>query len=115
MNHPIRAAGAATVALVTTALARCGPAFADDIVVSPSSSGMPGGQLFTRLLGWLAQAALYGSVASILVGGGIWGLSKLTGNYEGGAKGLKLTLGGVVGALMVGVAPQLVNMAFRAA
>jgi hypothetical protein len=116
MSHRVVRSGVVAVAATTlAALGAPGVAFADDVNVSPSSAGMPGGELFQRLLAWLAQGALWGSVASILLGGGIWGLSKVTGNYDGGSKGLKLTVGGVAGALLVGVAPQLVNMAFQAA
>jgi hypothetical protein len=103
------------VAVGAATWAQRSPAWADDIHVTPSAAGMPGAALFARLLSWLAQAALFASVASILIGAGIWGLSKVTGNYDGGSKGLKLTLGGVAGALLVGVAPQLVNLAFKAA
>ena len=83
--------------------------------VSPTSSGMPGAELIQQLLGWLDQVALWGSLASILVGAAIYGLSQNTGNYAGGFRGKQLAVAGVVGACMAGLAPTAVNMLFRAA
>ena len=37
-----------------------------DVSVDPTTSGMPGAELIQRLLNWLAQAALWGSLAAIL-------------------------------------------------
>ena len=47
--------------------------------VSPTSAGMPGAELIGRLLSWLSQLALWGSLASILVGSGPWPRGR-TGN-----------------------------------
>ena len=40
-----------------------------------SADGLPGASLFQTMLNWLSQAALWGSLASLLVGAAIWGLS----------------------------------------
>ena len=85
------------------------------VSVSPSSSGMPGGVLIQQLLGWLAQIALCGALASILVGAAVYGLSQNTGNYAGGYRGKQLALAGVVGACLAGLAPTVVNLLFHAA
>ena len=85
------------------------------VTVSPTSSGMPGAELMQQLLGWLGQIALWGSLASILVGAAIYGLSQQTGNYAGGYRGRQLAVAGVVGACLAGLAPTAVNMLFRAA
>ena len=85
------------------------------VSVSPSSSGMPGGALIQQLLGWLDQVALWGALASILVGAAIYGLSQNTGNYAGGYRGKQLALAGVVGACLAGLAPTVVNLLFHAA
>jgi len=90
------------------------PAWADDVKVTPSTKGMPAGQTIQTMLSWIAQAALFASLGSILVGAAVWGLSKLMGSYSGGHKGLTLTIGGCCGALIVGIAPQLINMFFKA-
>ena len=89
--------------------------FVAQVRVSPTSSGMPGAELIQQLLGWLDQIALWGSLASILVGAAIYGLSQHAGNYAGGYRGKQLAVAGVVGACLAGLAPTAVNMLFRAA
>ena len=85
------------------------------VSVSPTSSGMPGAQLIQQLLGWMDQIALWGSLASVLVGAAIYGLSQNTGNYAGGYRGKQLAVAGLVGACLAGLAPTAINMLFRAA
>lgn len=85
------------------------------VSVSPTSAGMPGAALIQQLLGWLDQIALWGSLASVLVGAAIYGLSQNTGNYAGGYRGKQLAVAGLVGACLAGLAPTAINMLFRAA
>ena len=85
------------------------------VTVTPSGAGMPGGELIQQMLNWLGQVALWGSLASILVGAAIYGLSQNTGNYSGAYKGKALALAGVVGACLAGIAPTAVNLLFSAA
>jgi hypothetical protein len=86
-----------------------------DVGATPSSDGMPGAVLIEKLLGWLAQIALWGSLASILVGAAAWGLSQQSGYATGASRGRTLALAGVVGALLAGLAPSIVNLLFKAA
>src|SRR5438270_580172 len=44
------------------------------VSVTPTTSGLPGANLFQQLLNWLSQAALWGSLASLLIGAAIVGL-----------------------------------------
>jgi hypothetical protein len=85
------------------------------VQVSPTSAGMPGAELIGRLLSWLGQLALWGSLASILVGAAVYGLSKESGHHAGATRGRMLAAGGAVGAILAGLAPTIVNMLFRAA
>ncbi|MEW6476853.1 MAG: hypothetical protein AB1679_31740 [Actinomycetota bacterium] len=85
------------------------------VSVSPSSAGMPGAQLITQLISWLSQLALWGSLASILVGAAIYGLSKEGGHGLHATRGRMLAVGGAVGAILAGLAPTIVNMLFKAA
>lgn len=39
--------------------------------VTPSTAGLPGASLFQTMLNWLSQAALWGSLASLLIGAAI--------------------------------------------
>src|SRR5205807_9427632 len=86
-----------------------------DVSVNPTSAGMPGADLIARLLNWLGQVALWGSLASLLVGAAIWGLSQQAGYAPGASRGRTLALAGVVGALLAGVAPSVVNLLYKAA
>ena len=86
-----------------------------DVSVNPTSSGMPGADLVGKLLNWLGQIALWGSLASLLVGAAIWGLSQQAGYSPGASRGRTLALAGVVGALLAGVAPSVVNLLYKAA
>ena len=82
---------------------------------NPSSDGMPGAGLVQQMLNWLDQVALWGSLASILVGAAIYGLAQQSGNYAGGFRGKQLALAGAVGACLAGVAPTAINLFFQAA
>ena len=84
------------------------------VSVSPSADGMPGAALATKLLNWLGQLALWGSLASILVGAAVYGLSQQAGYAPGQSRGRTLALAGVVGAIMAGLAPTMVNLLFDA-
>lgn len=90
-------------------------ALLDDVDVSPTTTGMPGAGLVQTLLNWLTQIALWGSLASILCGAAIYGLSQQTGNYSGGYLGKRLALAGAIGACLAGIAPTVINLLFKAA
>jgi hypothetical protein len=85
-----------------------------DISVTPTG-GMPGEALLKQMLGWLDTLALWGSVASILVGAAIYGIAQNMGNYANGYRGKQLAVAGVVGACLAGLAPTAVNMLYTAA
>jgi hypothetical protein len=85
------------------------------VSVNPTSAGMPGAELIGRLLNWLSQLALWGSLGSILVGAAVYGLSKEGGHGYNATRGRMLAAGGAVGAILAGLAPTIVNMLFRAA
>lgn len=89
--------------------------FAIDLNVNPTSDGMPGVQLITKLLSWLSQLALWGSLASILVGAAIYGISKESGHGYNATRGRSLAAGGAVGAILAGLAPSIVKLLFQAA
>ena len=89
--------------------------FIAQVSVSPSSAGMPGAQLITQLISWLSQLALWGSLASILIGAAVYGISKEGGHGFQATRGRMLAIGGAVGAILAGLAPTIVNMLFKAA
>jgi hypothetical protein len=85
------------------------------VEVSPDSAGMPGAEFLQQALGWLSQLALWGSLASILIGAAVYGLSQNSGNYNGAFRGKQLAGAGAIGACLAGLAPTAVNMLFGAA
>lgn len=86
-----------------------------DVVVNPSAEGLPGAALIQKLLNWTQMIALWASVAAILVGAAMYGLSRESGSYGGAGRGKSIALGGVIGAILAGLAPTVVNMLFAAA
>ena len=83
--------------------------------VDPSSAGMPGADLIQQLLNWAQMIALWGSLGALLAGAAIYGLAREGGSYSGASRGKTLAMGGVVGAILAGLAPTAVNMLFQAA
>ena len=85
------------------------------VQAQPTSKDLPGAQLIQQMIDWLDQIALWGSLASILLGAAMYGLAQQSGNYAGGYRGKQLALSGVIGACLAGVAPTAINMFYKAA
>lgn len=85
------------------------------VSVDPNSTGMPWADLIQRLLNWSQMLALWGSLGALLIGAAMYGLAREGGSYGGASRGKALAMGGVVGAILAGVAPTAVNMLFEAA
>lgn len=83
--------------------------------VDPGSEGMPGAELIQQLLNWAQMLALWGSLGALLIGAAMYGLAREGGSYGGASRGKSLAMGGVVGAILAGLAPTAVNMLFKAA
>src|SRR5215212_1879830 len=88
---------------------------AQDVNATPDATGMPGGALIQQLLNWTQMLALWGSLGAILVGAAMYGLAQQGNSYAGASRGKTLALGGVVGAILAGLAPAVVNLLFSAA
>ncbi|HWL43134.1 MAG TPA: hypothetical protein VNQ73_09330 [Ilumatobacter sp.] len=85
------------------------------VSVQPTSVGMPGAELIQKMLGWAQMIALWGSLGALLVGAAMYGLAREGGSYGGASRGKSLAMGGVIGAILAGLAPTAVNMLFDAA
>lgn len=96
-------------------MTRLGLGILAQVDATPSADGMPGAELLQQMLNWLSQIALWGSLASILLGAALYGLAQQSGNYAGGYRGKQLALAGVIGACLAGVAPTAINLFFQAA
>ncbi|MEM7093701.1 MAG: hypothetical protein AAF567_11920 [Actinomycetota bacterium] len=79
------------------------------IDVTPSNDGLPGAAFWQQVLGWLAWGGLAGSLASLLIGGAVWGLSHANGHSMGASRGKAFALGGMAGAILVGLSATIVN------
>lgn len=82
---------------------------AAQIDVTPSNEGLPGAAFWQQVLGWLAWGGLAGSLASLLIGGAVWGLGHASGHSMGASRGKLFALGGMAGAILVGLAATIVN------
>ena len=85
------------------------------VSVTPTTAGMPGGELVQKLLNWTQMFALWGSLAAVLVGAAMYGLAREGGSYSNASRGKGLAIGGLVGAVLAGIAPTAVNLLFQAA
>lgn len=85
-----------------------------DVDANPTSKGLPGASFLQRLIDWTAQIGLWGSLATILIGAAMFGLSQHAGNYVGASRGKHVVLGGAIGAALTGLAPAIVNLLFSA-
>jgi hypothetical protein len=82
------------------------------VSVSPDSNGMPGGALAQKILNWTDQIALWGSLASLLIGACVWGIAQHAGNGYQAGRGRNFAAAGAIGALLAGLAPTIVNTLF---
>ncbi len=82
------------------------------VTVAPDSAGLPGGALFQKVLNWTDQIALWGSLASLLIGAAVWGVSQHAGNGYQAGRGRNFAAAGAIGALLAGLAPTIVNTLF---
>ena len=78
-------------------------------VAATPDSGFPGADLAQNVLDWLMWLGLAGSLASLFIGGAVWGLSQVSGNTLAGGRGRVFALGGAAGAIVTGLAPTIVN------
>ncbi len=82
------------------------------VEANPSSAELPGGALFQKVLNWTMQIALWGSLASLLIGAAVWGISQHAGNGYQAGRGRNFAAAGAVGALLAGLSPTIVNTLF---
>ena len=87
---------------------------ADGVDANPTAKGLPGASFKQRLIDWIAQIGLWGSLGTILVGAAMFGVSQQACNYLGASRGKHIVLGGTIGAAITGLAPAIVNLVFDA-
>lgn len=84
------------------------------VSANPDPTGMPAQSFIQQLLDWLMVLALWGSLASLLLGAGLWGISQLGSSPQGNTRGKSLVIGGGIGAIVAGLAPTIVNELYAA-
>jgi len=102
---------ATTVALFVMSAA---PAYAETVSADPSSAGLPGAELVSKIINWLAWAALMACLGAVLYGAAMWRGAGRAGNYAHAADGKQYVIGGLIGALLAGLAPTAINTFFSA-
>lgn len=81
-----------------------------EVEVNPTAEGIPGGSAVQTILNWLGQYALMAAAAAVIAGGGLFAWARQgSGGRMAAISGTMLAAGGVVGALFVGLGPDLVN------
>lgn len=79
-------------------------------IVDPApDASFPGNELATSVLGWLKWIGLAGCLASLFIGGAVWGLSQVGGNSMQAGRGRSFALGGAAGSIVIGLGAQIVN------
>jgi hypothetical protein len=85
------------------------PDAGEPITVDPSWENAPWQPKVQTILNVTAQAALACCVASLLLGGAVMGIGRVTGSYQAGSRGVQLLVGGGGGALVVATAASAVG------
>jgi hypothetical protein len=88
---------------------------ADDVKMSPTGNGAPGAAFAQNLINWLGQYGLWFALAAMIIGGAIYGVSTYGGNSYQGSRGRTVALAGAAGAVIIGLAPGIINLLFHAA
>jgi hypothetical protein len=83
-------------------------------VVGPPDSTFPGGAILLKLLAYARYIVLALAIGSVFYGGGSWAWSK-NGNAAAAGNGRTWVVGGIIGALLAGVGPTIINELFTSA
>jgi len=87
---------------------------ANGVSTRPDPSGLPGGPVLQHLLNGLVFYGLMACIAAMVIGGATWAIGGHAGNYGATTGGRRAVLSGIVGALVIGAAPAVVNFFFGA-
>ena len=111
-----RLVGHATVALrsaVTHGPAHWVMASSFGVTVSPSLTTLPGKKALGNLVDGISGWALMLALAGLLIGAGMWALGSHSQNYQQSYSGKRAVLVSLIAALVIGVAPVLINFFFQ--
>lgn len=106
---------AATVAVVPlTLFVGSRRAQAQSIEINPSSDGLPGGELFQKIVDWGGQVGIWLVVLAFVIGAGMWAAGGLSGSPQTAARGQKAIGVAIVGAILLGGAKAILNLVYQA-
>lgn len=105
---------AASGGVVITVGGWASTAAAQTIEVTPSSEGLPGGDLFQKIVNWAGQIGIWFVIAAFVIGSGAWALGGLSGNPQTAARGQKAIGVAVLAAILLGGAAAILNLFYQA-
>jgi hypothetical protein len=82
--------------------------------VNPTPGVLPGGNWLGTMINGIAGWALLFALAGLLVGAALWALGSHSQNYQQSYVGKRAVMASALAALLVGVAPGLINFFFHA-
>jgi hypothetical protein len=80
----------------------------------PPDGSVPGGELFTQLLGWLKWAALSSGLAGLLIGAISMAVGHFGSNHSAASAGRKWLLGGMGASIVAGLAWTITTTLYAA-
>jgi hypothetical protein len=83
------------------------------VTLSPSLTDLPGSKALGSLVNGIAAWALMLALAGLLIGAAMWALGSHSQNYQQSYTGKRAVLVSALAALLIGVAPVLINFFFR--
>lgn len=84
------------------------------VTVPAPDSSFPGGSIVLKLLGYARYMVLALAIGAVFYGGGSWAWSK-NGSSQAAGAGRTWVVGGIIGALLAGVGPVIINELFTGA
>lgn len=90
------------------------PVVLADVTLTPDPGNLPGGDVLQRLANGLGGWALVAALAGLVVGAAAWALGAHAQNYQQSFAGRRTVLVCALAALLIGVAPAIVNFFFHA-
>lgn len=85
-----------------------------DVVLTPNTGSLPGGQVLQNLMNGLGGWALALALVGLLVGAAAWALGSHGQNYQQSYVGRRAVLISGLAALLIGAGPAIVNFFFHA-
>lgn len=87
---------------------------AQTIEVNPNSDGLPGGELFQKIVDWAGQVGIWLVIMAFVIGAGMWAVGTISSNPQASARGQKAIGVAVIGAILLGGAAAILNIVYDA-